>query len=142
MSVGPAPFPAVPVGLEHTLAVAVSRELSADALGNPGVRAYATPMLVLGVEQAAVAAITPYLDEGFISLGTHIDLRHLAPTPVGSDARIHVRLEAVEGRRLRFSVVAEDGIERIAVGDHERYLARTADFLYRLERKAARLSRL
>lgn len=142
MSVGPPPFPTIPVGLEHTLAVPVSRELSADALGNPGVRAYATPMLILGVEQAAVAAITPYLDEGFISLGTHIDLRHLAPTPVGSDARITVHLEAVEGRRLRFSVVAEDGIERIAVGDHERYLARTADFLDRLERKAARLSRL
>jgi predicted thioesterase len=142
MSLGPAPFPTIPVGLEHTLAVPVTRDLSADALGNPGVRAYATPMLVLGVEQAAVAAITPYLDDGFISLGTHVDLRHLAPTPVGSDARIRVRLEAVEGRRLRFSVVAEDGIERIAVGDHERYLARTADFLDRLERKAARLGRL
>lgn len=142
MGLGPSPFPTIPVGLSHTLAVPVVRGLSADALGNPGVRAYATPMLVLGVEQAAVAAITPYLDEGLISLGTHIDLRHLAPTPVGSEVRIHVRLEAAEGRRLRFSVVAEDGIERIAVGDHERYLARTADFLDRLDRKAARLARL
>jgi fluoroacetyl-CoA thioesterase len=142
MGLGPSPFPVIPVGLEHTLTVPVAREVSADALGNPGVLAYATPMLVLGVEQAAVAAIASYLEDGFISLGTHIDLRHLAPTPVGTEARIHVRLEAAEGRRLRFSVVAEDGIERIAVGDHERYLARTADFLDRLDRKAARLARL
>jgi len=142
MALGPPPFPVIPVGVSHTLSVTVDRALSADALGNPGVRAYATPMLVLGVEQAAVTSITPFLGDGFISLGTHIDLRHLAPTPVGSEARITVRLEAAEGRRLMFSVVAEDGIERIAVGGHERYLARTADFLDRLERKAARLARL
>jgi fluoroacetyl-CoA thioesterase len=134
-------LPAIPIGTEGTVTVPVTPDLTAHALGNAGVQAYATPMLVLAVERAASAALAPYLTGDLVCLGTHVDVRHLAATPVGFTVKVTCRLVAIEGRRLRFRVEATDDLERVAEGEHERYLGRAADFFDRLARKAQRQPR-
>jgi fluoroacetyl-CoA thioesterase len=131
-------LPPIPIGAEGTVSVTVTEALTADSLGNRGVHAYATPMLVLAVERAASAALEPYLGPGLVSLGTHVDVRHLAATPVGFTVRVTCRLTAIEGRRLRFRFEALDEQDKVAEGEHERYLGNAADFAQRLRRKAER----
>lgn len=131
-------LPAIPIGTEGSVAVTVTQALTADALGNGGVHAYATPMLILAVERAASVALAPFLNQDLVSLGTHVNVRHLAATPLGLTVKVTCRLVAMEGRRLRFRVEAHDEVERIAEGEHERYLGRMSDFDERLRRKLDR----
>jgi fluoroacetyl-CoA thioesterase len=98
---------------------------------------FATGFMVGLVEWACILAIAPHLDEGELSLGTHVDLSHDAATPPGMEVVARVRLEAVEGRRLTFSAEAHDAHERICAGRHGRFVVDRARFEAGLERKAA-----
>lgn len=116
-------------GLRATLEETVSDELTAARLRSGDVPVYATPALVALVERAAVAALEGQLEASSTSVGTHLELRHLAPTPVGSRVAATVRLEQVEGRRLRFSVEVTDPGGRVARGTHLRHVVDRERFL-------------
>jgi fluoroacetyl-CoA thioesterase len=113
----------------------VEEWMTAEKAGNKGVDVLSTPMLLQLVEEAAMACIAPSLEEGQISLGTHIDLAHLAPTPVGLIIRIEVEVLKTDGKRVEFAFNAFDEREKIAEGTHERYIAARSKFLERLEEK-------
>jgi fluoroacetyl-CoA thioesterase len=81
---------------------------------------FATPMMVLAMENAALNAIRDFLARGESAVGTAIDIRHLAPTPVGHEVTAHAEVVGVEGRRIWFKVSAHDEIEEIGNGTHER----------------------
>lgn len=98
----------------------------------------ATGFLVGLVEWACIRAIAPHLDEGELSLGTHVDLSHDAATPAGMEVVARVRLEAVDGRALTFSAEVDDPRDRICSGAHRRFVVDEARFLAGMERKAAR----
>ena len=94
----------------------------------------ATGYLVALCEWACVELIKPHLDwPREQSLGTHVNLSHLAATPPGFEVELQVRLTAVEGRKLTFAVSAHDGVDRIAEGTHERHTIEAERF----ERKLA-----
>src|ERR1700682_5641793 len=76
----------------------------------------ATPVMIMVMENAALNAIKPYLDAGESALGTHVDVRHLAATPVGRHVTAEARVTHVEGRRIEFAVRATDGDDEIGVG--------------------------
>jgi len=83
----------------------------------------ATGYLVGLLEWACIEAINPHLDwPREQSLGTHIDVSHLAATPPGLTVTVKVRLDSIAGRRLQFTVEAHDGVDRIAAGSHERHV--------------------
>lgn len=94
-----------------------------------------TPRIVSYLEQTAHQAILPYLTEGQTSVGTVISLRHLAATPVGMQARFRAELVEVDRRRLKFVIEAWDVVEKIAEGEHERFIIDQARFDERLDAK-------
>lgn len=94
-----------------------------------------TPRLVGCLERAAHLAMLPHLKEGESGVGTMVNIRHLAATPIGMKARFRAELVAVEGRRLHFKVEAWDEVERIAEGEHERVVIDIARFNEHLLKK-------
>jgi predicted thioesterase len=122
-------------GLVGEIEIVVQPSDTADALGNRGVHVLATPRLVALLEQAAIRAVEPHLPAGGGTVGTRIDVRHLAATPVGMRATIRATLREVDGRRLVFDIEGRDEAERIVEGTHERFQIDQAKFLARIAAK-------
>jgi predicted thioesterase len=127
---------AIEPGLVGVVDVVVEPADTADALGNKGVHVLATPRLVGLLELAAIRAVEAGLPAGAGTVGTRIDIRHLAATPVGMRAAIRATLREVDGRRLVFDIEGHDETERIVEGTHERFQIDQARFLQRIAAKA------
>jgi predicted thioesterase len=117
-----------PIGLTGEARVQVTPEVTAQHMGSGTVSVFATPEMVLLMERAAVAALAPRLAPGQQSVGTMVNVRHLAATPLGATVTAHAELIAVDGRRLTFRVSAHDGTELIGEGSHERAVIDLARF--------------
>ena len=99
----------------------------------------ATGYMVGLLEWACIEALRPHLDwPAEQSLGTHIDVSHLAATPPGLTVTVDVRLDKVEGRKLTFSISAHDGVDKISEGTHVRHVIDAARFASRLAGKTTR----
>jgi fluoroacetyl-CoA thioesterase len=125
----------IEVGRTYQSQTRVEEWMTAEKAGNRGVDVLSTPMLLQLVEEAAMQCIAPILSEEEISLGTHVDLAHLAATPVGLIVRTEVEVLKVDGRRVEFAFTAFDEREKIAEGTHERYISSRATFRERLNEK-------
>ena len=90
---------------------------------------YATPMMILEMEWASDDAVKACLEPGWITVGTEVDIRHLAATPVGATVRTTSRVTAVERRLIRFEVEAFDEKRRIGEGRHARGLVNVEAFM-------------
>ena len=95
----------------------------------------ATPIMIMVMENAALNAIKPYLDAGESALGTRVDVRHLAATPLGRHVTGEAKVTKVDGRRIEFSVRAADGEEEIGSGTHERVVINLARLDERMKTK-------
>lgn len=114
----------------------VTPDLTADALGNPGVKVLATPFVVTLLENAAHAVMKPHLPPGGGTVGTMVEMKHLAATPLGMKVRAKATLVETDGKRCLFQVEAYDEVEKIAEGRHERFIIPSLEkFLDRAMRK-------
>jgi len=95
----------------------------------------ATPVMIMVMENAALNAIKPYLDTGESVLGTRVDVRHLAPTPVGQRVIGEAKVTKVDGRRIEFSIRATNGNDEIGVGTHERVVLQLSKLFERMKAK-------
>ena len=111
---------------ERSLVVPAERTVGHFVPGMPMV--YATPMMILEMELASADAVKPCLEPGWVTVGTEVDIRHLAATPVGSVVRTTARVIAVERRVIRFEVEAFDERRRIGEGRHARGLVNVEAF--------------
>lgn len=127
----------VEIGRSHSLQSRVEEWMTAEKAGNRGVEALSTPQLVQLVEQAAIACLEPTLAPGEITLGTHIDLEHHKPSPVGFIVRTEVEVVMIDGPRVSFAFQVFDESEPVADGTHERYIIERSKFLAKLEEKLA-----
>jgi predicted thioesterase len=127
---------AIGIGAVGEIEIVVGPADTAAALGNAGVDVLATPRLVGLLEEAAIKAVAAELPPGAGTVGTHLDVRHLAATPVGMRVRARATLRLAEGRRLVFDVEAHDATEKVAEGTHERFVIDQARFLARVAKKA------
>ena len=123
-------------GITGESAATVTPALTATHLGSGGVEVFSTPSMVSLMERAAVAAIDHLLPEGQASVGTALDIRHLAATPLGHAVRAEAEVTAVDGRKVSFTVRAWDEDELIGEGTHTRYVIDVARFLERVQSKA------
>ncbi len=124
-------------GATAEVGVTVTEDKTAHAMGNAGVHVLATPFVVGLLESAAGAVIHPHLPAGAGSVGTMVEMRHLAATPVGMKVRAKATLLETDGRRFLFAVEAWDEKEKIAEGRHERFVVPDmAKFLGRALKKA------
>lgn len=109
-------------GLTGQAEVLVSDSNTAEVFGNAGAKVFATPLLVALMEQAAIDAIRPCLLPGEGSVGTKIEMSHLAATPVGMVVTAKAELMEVTGKKMVFSVTATDSREVVGTCRHERFL--------------------
>jgi predicted thioesterase len=124
-------------GLRHTAKLTVTRERTIDFMGEKA-RVYATPMLVRDVEIACRELLLPHLDAGEDSVGTRIELDHLAATLEGMAVTLEVELSAVDGRSAKFTVTGSDSVEPICKATHQRFIVDVAKTEQRLASKAAK----
>jgi len=123
-------------GLVNELKITVSDDLTAEASNVAGMApVLATPRLISFLERTAHLAVFPLLTEGQSTVGTLVNVRHLAATPVGMEVRFRAELVEVDRRRLLFKVEAWDEVEKIAEGQHERYIIDQARFLSGVDKK-------
>ena len=127
----------IPLGAKGTATLRVQPEHLAnrfkDAMLPP---VFATPMMILVMENAALNAIKPFLDAGESAVGTAVNVRHFAATPVGHDVRATAEVVGVEGKRVDFKVSASDGKEEIGSGTHQRIVIDLRSFNERLAKKS------
>lgn len=117
-------FDAIQPGLVGEVRLVVAEEHTAQHLGSGAVQVLATPQMVLLMEQAGVAAVDHLLSEGYRTVGAHLDVQHLAPTPIGFEVKAKAELLEVQGRRLIFGVevheMLPDGVKVVGKGTHQR----------------------
>jgi fluoroacetyl-CoA thioesterase len=126
-----------PIGLTGKVSLTVTPEVTAKHMGSGAVGVFATPEMVRLMERAAVAALAEHLVPGQQSVGTLVNVRHLAATPIGATVTAQAELIGVEGRRLTFRVSASDGVDTIGEGIHERTLIDLARFQQKADAKQA-----
>ena len=108
----------------------------ASAIGSGRLDVYGTPAMLGLIELSAVNAVDHLLPEGSITVGTRLDVKHLAPSPLGIAVRARAELIAVDGRRLTFNVEAFDAVDKIGEGTHERAVVDASRLLARANAKA------
>jgi len=124
-------------GLVGTYRIVVADEHTAPFVGSGKVRVLATPVMINLFEAAALACCEQYLPPGHQSLGIHLDVRHIAATPVGMRVTATAELVKVDGRTLTFRVEAHDERELIGDGLHERVVVNVERFDQRVQKKLA-----
>jgi fluoroacetyl-CoA thioesterase len=117
----------------------VDPENTAYHLGSGASRVLATPWMIAFMERTAHNLLTCCLPQGTSSVGTHLDVRHLAPTPQGGQVRIRAEVLSIEGLKVNFALEAWDAVEKVGEGFHERAVIDEARFLRRVEKKIAAL---
>ena len=125
----------IPVGLRHEFRRPVTDNIAIDFLGLEGARVLGTPFLILQLEMASRNAILPLLDAGYDSVGTEVNVRHLAATPMGMEVTFRSEVIGVDDRRVRFKLEAFDEQEQVADGTHERFVIHVERFAKMLEEK-------
>ena len=123
------------MGLSGSAELVVGEEHTAPRVGSGKVHVLATPVMINLIEAAALAAVEHLLPDGYQSLGTLLNVRHIAATPVGMRLRATAEVLGVEGRTIRFRVEAHDEKELVGDGSHERVVVNVAKFDQRVQRK-------
>lgn len=124
-------------GIKGEAKLKVSAAETAIAVGSGTVAVFATPMMVALMEAACVDCVERLLPGRYMSLGTHLDITHIAPTPPGLAVRATAQLISVDGRKLVFEVEARDDQELIGKGFHSRIIVDSARFNARLAAKSS-----
>ena len=132
-------MPAIPVGAHGSFSLVVASEHLANRFKDATLPpVLATPVMIMVMENASLNAIKPYLDPGKTALGTRVDVRHLAATPLGRRVTGEAEVTKVEGRRIEFRITASDEEQQIGIGTHERMVIDLDRFSARLGPKPDR----
>ena len=129
-------MPDLAPGLAAEFEHRVTETDTASHWGSGGLPVFSTPSLVGLMESAAVIALTGHLSPGQTTVGGHIDVHHLAATPVGMTVRARADLIAIHGRKLVFKIQAWDEVELIGEADHDRFVIDEAKFMAKVQAKA------
>src|SRR5271170_3469869 len=122
-------------GLTGTAEIVVGPEHTAPFVGSGRIAVLATPVMINVIEAAALNAVELLLPPGHQSLGIHLDVSHVAATPVGLQVTATAQVLGVEGRTITFRVEARDEVEAIGGGTHQRVVVSVARFDARVQRK-------
>jgi fluoroacetyl-CoA thioesterase len=128
----------IPAGVKGSFTMVVAPEHLANRFKDATLPAVlSTPVMIMAMENAALEAIKPYFERGESAVGTSVDIRHLAATPVGRRIVASAEVTRTSGRNIEFRVQAMDGDEVIGLGTHGRVVIDFAKFTERLAAKFA-----
>lgn len=125
-------------GLVGSTEIVVGTRDTAPHVGSGKIKVLATPVMVGLMEEASLNAVEGLLPAGYQTVGTRLDITHVAATPVGLHVTARAELVKVDGRRLTFRIWADDERDRIGEGSHERIIVEVARFDARAQEKAPR----
>ena len=126
-------------GTSKTLYFTVTPQNTAVSMKSGALEVYATPMMIAAMEETCMELAAEGLDPGSATVGTLVNINHLAPSPVGASVSVRGELVEVDGRRLVFKVSASDSEDLIGEGTHERFVVDTARFMDKVEAKKSRI---
>ncbi len=129
--------PSLQAGVSTTERIAIDRERTIDFMGEKA-RVYATPSLVRDIEVSCRNLLLQHLDEGEDSVGTRVELDHMAATLMDMTVELTVTIAEVKGRAVSFDITGQDGVEPICRGRHNRFVVDVATTETRLAAKAAK----
>jgi len=125
----------LPVGSTTTSEKVVEEKDTAAAFGSGDINVFATPMMIGLMENAALNDALKHLPEGYSTVGTFVNVKHIAATPMGMAVRAEVELIEVSGKKLTYKVTAYDEKDKIGEGTHGRYIIHGASFLEKIQSK-------
>jgi len=123
------------VGTELTIEATVQEHQTAKAMRSGGVDVLSTPYMIANMECVSSECVKPFLDPGYVTVGTLVNVKHLASTPMGMKVTYSAKLVQVDGRRLVFEVQAHDDVEKIGEGSHERFIVNGERFVEKTKAK-------
>ena len=115
-------------GIKGTRTITVDEENTAKAMGSGTLDVFATPALIALMEVTCWRSVANELEEGSGTVGTLLEIKHTAPTPVGMKVTCESTLTEVDGRRLVFEVIARDAKGVVGEGKHERFVIQNEKF--------------
>ena len=115
-------------GIKGTRTVTVNEDNTAKAMGSGTLDVFATPALIALMEETCWRSVANELEEGCGTVGTLLEIKHTAPTPVGTKVTCQSTLTEVDGRRLVFEVIARDAKGVVGEGKHERFIIQNEKF--------------
>ena len=122
-------------GLGAEVSDTVKDSNSASAWGSGGLPVLATPAMIAYMEKAAHTAVDSLLPQGWSTVGTEVNIKHLSATPIGMKVTAKAELLTVDGRALSFKVEAFDEAGKIGEGSHNRFIIESEKFMSRTEKK-------
>lgn len=122
-------------GMTKELTVQVEEQHTAAHVGSGSLRVLATPVMIGFMEFVARDLMAEHLPAGYSSVGSHVDVHHLAPTPLGGVVRVVCEVLAVDGPRVDFAVHAWDAQEKVGEGRHQRAAINEERFMKRVQAK-------
>ena len=125
----------IPIGTKGEQKILVTSEVAIDFLGQEGTRVLSTPHMIGYMERTCRDTVLPLLDTGYDTVGTQVNVWHLAASPIGFVVTFTAEVTSVKDRRLQFRVEARDEKEMIGEGTHERAIINVAKFATRLAEK-------
>ena len=125
-------------GIKGYQELIVTEDITASAMGSGSIDVYGTPAMILLIEETAKKSVAHELDEGDGTVGTELNIKHLAATPVGMKVWCETELIEVAGRRLLFNAVVHDECGKIGEGTHERFIVNNKKFQEKTYNKFAR----
>jgi fluoroacetyl-CoA thioesterase len=129
----------IPLGTKGTFTLLVQPEHLANQFKDAMLpEVLATPVMILAIENAALSAMRPFLEPGESAVGSEVDVRHLAATPVGHTVRAEAEVIGTTGKQVVFKVSARDETDEIGTGTHQRTVINLASFNERLAKKSKR----
>lgn len=123
------------IGITGKKEIVVTPEMSAAKVGSGLLDVFATPMMIALLEETCHTSVSSYLEEGQATVGTKIDVEHLAATPIGMKVYCQSELTAIDRRKLTFSVTIFDEKEKIGCGTHERFIVNSDKFMQKASAK-------
>ncbi len=123
------------LGIKHKVELVVEKKHLASSLGSGGIDVFATPMMITLMEGTSLHLVQPLLERGQTTVGTLVDVKHTAATPLGMKVYAEAELIEIDRKRLVFKVTAHDEIEKIGEGIHERFIVDSEKFLKRVDAK-------
>ena len=126
---------AIPIGEKGERKILVTTDVAINFLGLEGARVLSTPNMIKFMEWTCRETVQPHLDEGYDTVGTHVNVAHLAAAPMGMAVTFKAEVTGVTDRRVQFRVEAWDEKEKVGEGTHERAVINVAKFATRLAEK-------
>lgn len=128
----------IKIGLCASIETDVKKEDSASRYGSGNVDVLSTPAMIALMECTAKSAVDLHLPVGYTTVGTKLDISHIAATPIGMKITINAELIEIKGKKLTFKVEAYDENEKIGEGIHERYIINLEKFMEKVNNKISK----